>query len=98
MKSSQISSLNACLYVTSVRNISSLCPNIIFKIKLSLYHYFLRRQKVKQKKNKTREQTKNRKRVYTGRKWYDSVTSRAEDNYQELATVTADQQTITITI
>lgn len=64
-------------------------PNEDFGIGV-LFHFFSQQTKKKQKKNKAYEQTK-RDNVFTQDiSGYDAVFSRAEENYQELGTVTAD--------
>lgn len=65
--------------------------SIILNVVQLLYIILQRRQKVKQKNSKAYEQTKKENVFSQDVSGYDSVAGRTEDNYQELAAVTADR-------
>uniref|UniRef100_A0A8W8P5Y6 Scavenger receptor class F member 2 n=1 Tax=Magallana gigas TaxID=29159 RepID=A0A8W8P5Y6_MAGGI len=71
--------------------VASLVVLVISNVVLVLYVIVLRKHRKKQKKHKTYEQTKKENVFTQDISGYDSVVSRTEENYQELATVTADR-------
>lgn len=70
--------------------VASLVVLVISNVVLVLYVIVLRKHRKRQKKHKTYEQNKKENVFTQDISGYDSVVSRTEENYQELATVTAD--------
>ncbi|XP_052692269.1 multiple epidermal growth factor-like domains protein 11 isoform X2 [Crassostrea angulata] len=71
--------------------IASLSVLVINNVVLVLYVILLCKHSKNQKKNKAYEQNKKENMFTQDTSGYDSVISRAEENYQELAIVTADR-------